>query len=118
MILAAIILFCLAMALGLYLVVLGVRHRRGSRALAAVHALVALLGLSLLGMHVFSGRINFWYNSAALLFVLALIGGLLMLALRSGDQDKKSPPSMVGVSLHAVMGVSALVLLVLGYARA
>lgn len=117
MILAAIVLFCLAISLGLYLVVLGVRHRRGSRALAAVHASVALLGLGLLGTHVFRGRINFWYNSAALLFVLALIGGLLLLALRSGEQDKKLPPSMMGVSLHAVMGVTALLLLVMGYAR-
>ena len=38
MILAAIVLFCLAAALGLWLVVLGVRYRRGSRALAAGHA--------------------------------------------------------------------------------
>lgn len=117
MILAAIVLFGLAISLGLYLVVLGVRHRRGSRALAAVHASVALLGLSLLGIHVFRGRINFWYNSAALLFVLALIGGLLLLVLRSGEQNKKSPPSMIGVSLHAAMGLSALLLLVMGYAR-
>ncbi|ODU25917.1 MAG: hypothetical protein ABS93_04250 [Thiobacillus sp. SCN 62-729] len=49
MILAAIVLFCLAVALGLGLVVLGVRYRRGSRALAAVHAGLALLGLVLLG---------------------------------------------------------------------
>ena len=117
MILAAIVVFCLAIALGLYLVFLGVRHRRGSRGLAAAHAAVAFLGLCLLGVRVFKGPIQFWYNSAAMLFVLALIGGLLMLVLRSGDQDKQGPPSMIGVSLHAAMGVSALLVLVLGYAR-
>lgn len=118
MILAAILLFCLAVALGLYLVVLGVRYRRGSRALAAVHGGVALLGLTLLGIRVFGGPVNFLYNSAALLFVLALAGGLVLLAVRLGDRDRQSPPSMIGVSLHAAMGLLALLLLVLGYVRA
>ena len=45
MILAAIVLFCLAVVLGLWLVVLGMRYRRGSLVLAAGHAGVALLGL-------------------------------------------------------------------------
>lgn len=118
MILAAIVLFCLAVSLGLYLVFIGVRHRRGSRALAAVHGGVALLGLSLLGVRVFGGPVNFLYNSAALLFVLALAGGGMLLALRMGDQDQQSPPSMLGVSLHAAMGLLALLLLVLGYLKA
>ncbi|KAB2312871.1 hypothetical protein F8A87_04025 [Betaproteobacteria bacterium SCN2] len=118
MILAAIVLFCLAVALGLYLVVLGVRHRRGSRMLAAVHAGLALLGLVLLGMQVFGGPVNFLFNSAALLFVLALSGGLVLLAVRIGTREHHAPPSMFGVSLHAAMGLLALLLLVLGYVRA
>jgi hypothetical protein len=116
MILAAIVLFCLA--LGLFLVVLGVRHRRGSRGLAAGHAGVALLGLSLLGIQIFRGSVHVLYNSAALLFVLALSGGLVLLAVRLGDQEKQTPPSMLGVSLHASMGLLALLLLVLGYIQA
>ena len=118
MIPAAILLFCLAVALGLYLVVLGVRQRRGSRGVAAVHGGLALLGLVVLGMQVFSGPVNFLYNSAALLFALALSGGLALLAVRLGDREKHSPPSMIGVSLHAAMGLLALLLLVLGYIRA
>ena len=117
MIPAAILIFCLAVSLGLYLVVLGVRHRRGSQRVAAVHGGVALLGLILLGVQVFSGQVNFLYNSAALLFVLALSGGLVMLAVRSGGHEHQSPPSMLGVSLHAAMGLLALLLLVLGYIR-
>jgi hypothetical protein len=117
MIPAAILLFCLAISLGLYLVMLGVRHRRGSRRLAALHAGIALLGLILLGTHVFGGPVNFLYNSAALLFVLALLGGLVLLAVRMGYQEKHSPPSMLGVSLHATMALVALVLLMLGYVR-
>jgi hypothetical protein len=118
MIPAAILLFGLAVALGLFLVVLGVRHRRGSRGLAAVHGGFALLGLSLLGMQVFSGPVNFLYNSAALLFVLALSGGLVLLAVRLSNREQRSPPSMFGVVLHAAMGLLALLLLVLGYVKA
>ena len=115
MILAAIILFCLAAMLGLWLVVLGVRYRRGSRALAAGHAGVALLGLILLGRHIFSSPIRVLYNDAALLFILSLFGGLVLLDLRMGNHEHRSPPPMIGVSLHAAMAVSALLLLVLGY---
>jgi len=115
MIPAAIILFCLAAVLGLWLVVLGVRYRRGSRALAAGHAGVALLGLILLGRQIFSSPVHMLYNDAALLFVLALSGGLVLLALRMGNHEHRSPPPMVGVSLHAAMAIAALLLLVLGY---
>jgi hypothetical protein len=117
MILASIVLFCLAVSLGLYLVFLGMRHRRGSRALAAVHAGVALLGLGMLGKQVFFGPKHLLYNDAALMFVLALFGGLMLLAMRIGEPDRHSPPSMIGVSLHASMALVALLLLVLGYTR-
>lgn len=117
MILAAIVLFCLAAALGLWLVVLGVRHRRGSRILAAAHAGVAMLGLVLLGRHIVSSPVQMLYNNAALLFVLALFGGLVLLAVRIGNRDPHAPPSMIGVGLHAAMALAALLLLVLGYAH-
>lgn len=115
MILAAIVLFCLATLLGLWLVVLGVRYRRGSRALAAGHAGVALLGLILLGKHIFSSPVHMLYNDAALLFILALSGGLVLLVLRIGNREHRSPPPMIGVSFHAAMAITALLLLVLGY---
>jgi hypothetical protein len=117
MILVSVGLFGLAVALGLYLVNLGVRHRRGSRALAAVHAGVALLGLGALVKVIFDGPKHLLYNDAALLFVFALLGGLVLLAVRVGEADRRAPPSMIGVSLHAAMALVALLLLVLGYAR-
>ncbi len=115
MILGAIVLFGLATALGLWLVVLGVRYRRGSRALAAGHAGVALLGLVLLGTHIFSSPVHMLYNNAALLFVLALTGGMVLLAVRIGNPEHRSPPPMFGVALHAAMALTALLLLVWGY---
>ena len=118
MIVAAITFFSLAVVLGLFLVILGVRYQRGSRRIAAAHAGVALLGIAFLGVRVFSGPIDFLYNSAALLFVLALAGGLMLLTLRLSERDQHTPPSLIGVSLHAAMGLFALLLLVLGYLRA
>jgi hypothetical protein len=117
MILAAIVLFCLAAVLGLWLVVLGVRYRRGSPALAAGHAGVALLGLGLLGRQIFGGPVHMLYNDAALLFVLTLFGGLVLLALRMSTREHRTPPPMFVVSLHAVMAMTALLLLVVGYTR-
>ncbi len=117
MILAAIVLFCLAVLLGLWLVVLGMRYRRGSLILAAWHAGVALLGLGLLGNQVFTGPVHKLYNVAALLFVLALFGGLILLVLRISTREYRTPPPMFVVSLHAVMAMIALLLLLLGYTQ-
>ena len=115
MILAAIVLFCLAAVLGLWLVVLGMRYRRGSLVLAAGHAGVALLGLGLLGNQIFAGPVHKLYNVATLLFVLTLFGGLILLVLRISTREYRTPPPMFVVSLHAVMAMIALLLLVLGY---
>ncbi len=117
MILAAIVLFSLAVMLGLGLVVLGVRYRRGSPALAVGHAGVALLGLGLLAKQILDGPVHMLYNNAALLFVLTLFGGLVLLAVRMSNREHRAPPSMPIVSLHAAMALIGLLLLVLGYTR-
>ena len=74
-----------------------------------------MLGLGLLGRQIFGGRVNMLYNNAALLFVLALFGGLVLLALRMTEREHRTPPPMFVVSLHAVMAMTALLLLVVGY---
>ncbi len=115
MILAAIASYVLAIALGLTLVVLGLRYRRGSLLLAAAHAGSALLGLGLLIWHIAGAPTQKLYNLAALLFVLALLGGAVLLALRVGKREYRTPPPMIVVTLHAAMGLFALLLLVVGY---
>lgn len=117
MILAAIVLFCLAVVLGLCIVVLGLRYRRGSLLLAFGHLSFALLGLGLLGMEVFTGPAYKLYNISALLFFLALFGGLVLLAFRLSKREYRSPPPMFVVVLHAIMGSLALLLLVVGYTK-
>ena len=117
MILASIVLFCLAVALGLFLVVLGMRYRRSSLVLAMGHASVALLGMGLLGQQVLDDSTHKLYNLASFLFVLALFGGLVLLVLRMSQREYRTPPPMFVVSLHAIMAIIALLLLVLGYTR-
>lgn len=117
MILVAIVLFSLAVVLGLWLVVLGLRYQRGSLVLAVGHVSAALLGLAILANQIFSGPVHKLYNVSALLFVLALFGGLILLALRINTREYRTPPPMFVVSLHAVMALIALLLLVVGYTK-
>lgn len=112
MLLAAIAAFVLAVTLGSGLVVLGVHKRRGSLPIAVAHAGSALLGLGLLLLHIFTtSTTERLHNLAALLFVLALLGGLVLLALRISKREYHTPPPMSVVILHAAVGVFALVLL-------
>jgi hypothetical protein len=112
MILYAILLLGLAAFLGMSLVFIGVRYRRGSLALGLGHAGIAVSGLVLLVWHIFHEPVHhLLYNNAAILFVITLGGGLVMLALREG----RRPPPMIVVGMHAAMALFALLLLVSGY---
>ncbi len=112
MIIFAILLFCLAAAVGMRLIFIGVRYHRGSLALGLGHAGIAISGLVLLVFAIFREPVrHLLYNDAAFLFVLALTGGVLLLALREG----RKPPPMLVVSLHAGMALFALLLLIYGY---
>lgn len=112
MISIVILLFSLVVLIGGYLVYIGVRQHRGSPALAYTHASIASLALVLLIVDIFNTTVTYkLYNIAAFLFVLALIGGVVLLALREG----RKPPAMFLVMLHASMGLLALYLLIQGY---
>jgi len=111
MILSSIILFSVAASLGLYLAVLGVRYHRSSLKVGLSHASIGLLALVLLFLQISSGAINKYNNVAALLMVLAVIGGLMLFALR----EQKKPPPMVLVGIHAVMAFVGLLVLFLGF---
>ena len=111
MILSSILLFSLAASLGLGLVVLGVRYKRSSLKVGLIHAGSAITALGLLLMHVFNSDTNKYNNVAVLLMIAALIGGLMLFALR----EKNKPPAMMLVALHAIMALAGLLLLYLGF---
>ena len=111
MILSSILLFSLAASLGLYLVVLGARYHRSSLKIGLSHASIGLLALALLFLQIMNGAINKYNNVAALLMILAVIGGIMLFALR----EKNKPPPMVLVGIHAVMALVGLLVLFLGF---
>jgi len=112
MILYAILLFVLAALAGLFIVFLGVRFKKGSLALGLGHATIGVTALVLLVIGIIRETAeHMLYNNAALLFVLALAGGLVLLALREG----RKPAPMVVVGIHAAMALFALYLLIRGY---
>jgi hypothetical protein len=114
MILFVIGLFSLAAFIGLSMVILAVRYRRGSLALGLGHAGIASLAFVLLLIEIFHAQARTMIiNDAAILFAMTLAGGLVLLALREG----RKPPPMVVVGIHAAMALFALLLLVMGYLR-
>ncbi|MBI1422338.1 MAG: hypothetical protein GC149_02650 [Gammaproteobacteria bacterium] len=112
MILSAIVLIGIAALVGLMIIFIGVRYRKGYLALGLGHAGLASTGLIVLVVAILRApNHHLLYNNAALLFVLTLLGGLVLLALREG----RKPPPLIVVSIHAAMAVFALYLLVKGY---
>lgn len=110
--LIVILVFSLAIALGLYMIFVGLRYQRGSLALGLGHAGIATLGLILLVVHIVrSPERQMLYSDAAILFVMTLLGGLVLLALREG----RKPPSMIVVAMHAAIALFAMFLLIFGY---
>ena len=107
----SILLFSVAASLGLYLAVLGARYHRSSLKIGLSHASIGLLALALLFMQILNGTINKYNNVAALLMIFALIGGLMLFALR----EKNKPPPMVLVGIHAVMALVGLLVLFIGF---
>jgi peptidoglycan/LPS O-acetylase OafA/YrhL len=111
MILYSILLLTLAVTLGFLMVFLGCRYHRSSLKLAISHALLAIAGLGFLGMQIYRGPIEKYNNGAALLLILALIGGGMLLALREGN---RAPPMPV-VTIHAIFALAGLTVLILGF---
>lgn len=111
MILSSIILFSLAAGLGLFLVVLGIRYRRSSLKIGLSHASIGLLAFGLLMAQIINGATDKYNNVAALLMILAIIGGLMLFALREHNR----PPPMVLVGIHALMALVGLLVLFVGF---
>lgn len=112
MIAYTIALFGLAVLVGMYMIYVGLRYRRGSITLGISHAGIATTALVMLIVHLLdTPKHSMVYNDAALVFIMTLAGGLVLLALREG----RRPPPMVVVGVHAVMALFGLLLLLVAY---
>ena len=102
MIVITVLLFSLVILIGLYMAYQGLRHRTNPKVAALLHAGGATLAvIMLLTFIIRSPTKHMMYNLALTLFIMALLGGLVLLALRDG----KRPPPMIVVALHALMGL-------------
>jgi drug/metabolite transporter superfamily protein YnfA len=109
LLLAAVLFLITAVAVGCYLVFLGVRKHKRSPGLGITHAGLALCGMVLLFIEVFTGPTDKLNNVAAMFLFFALVGGGIVLALH----EEKKPPSMGAVTAHAIMGLVAISLLII-----
>ncbi len=105
----AIFLIVSAIAVGVYLVFIGVRNHKRSPGLAFAHAGLALCGVIALFIGIFTGPLERMNNVAAFFLFFAVVGGGIVFALH----EKNRPPSMGAVAAHAVMGLIGISLLIL-----
>ena len=109
LLLATVLLLCTAVAVGFYLVFLGMRQRKRSPGLALVHVGLVLSGTIVLLTEVFTGPTDKLNNVAALFLFFALVGGGIVFALH----EENRPPSMAAVTAHAIKGLVAISLLII-----
>jgi FtsH-binding integral membrane protein len=111
MTLLIILLLTAAALVGVFLVIRGLRHHKSSLKTGLIHASLAIAGIVLLLSQIVQGPIDKLNNLAALLLVLALIGGGMVFALR----EKNKPPAMAVVTIHAIMALVGLSVLIVKY---
>ena len=109
LLLATALLLISAVAVGFYLVFFGLRQRMRLPGLGLTHAGLALSGLIVLFTEIFTGPTDKLNNVAALFLFFAIVGGGMVFALH----EENRPPSMVAVTVHAIMGLFGISLLII-----
>ena len=109
LILTTALLLISAVAVGFYLLFLGLRQRKRSPGLGFTHAGLALSGIIVLFTEIFTGPTDKLNNVAALFLFFAIVGGGMVFALH----EENKPPSMVAVTVHAIMGLFGIALLII-----
>jgi len=92
------------------MIFIGLRYHRSSPKLALSHVLIAIAGLIFLTIQIVRGPLDKYNNGAALLLVLAFIGGGMLFALRDGNRA----PAMPVVAIHALIALAGISVLFLG----
>lgn len=104
----ALILFAVAALGGVYMATSRIRHERNPPVpVAVVHGLAAATGLILLLIHVFGAGFPGLPTVSAVLFVVAALGGFILISNHA--KGRLIPKPLVGV--HAAAAVIGFVLL-------
>jgi len=109
LLLATVLLLISAIAVGFYLVFIGLRQRKRSPGPGLTHAALALSGVIVLFVEIFTGPTDKINNVAGLFLFFAIVGGGMVFALH----EENKPPSMVAVTAHAIMGLVGISLLII-----
>jgi len=109
MLLTTFLLLISAVAIGIYLVFLGLNQHKRSPSLGLTHAGLALSGVIVLFTEIFTGPTDKLNNVAALFLFFAILGGGMVFALH----EENRPPSMAAVIAHAIMGLVGISLLII-----
>ncbi len=109
LLLTTVLLLISAIAVGIYLVFIGLRQHKRSPGLAVTHAGLALSGIIVLFTEIFTGPTDKINNVAALFLFFAIVCGGMVFALH----EENRPPSMVAVIAHAIMGLVGISLLII-----
>ncbi len=104
----SVFLFITAVAIGLYLVFLGLHKGIRSPRLGLMHASLALAGIIVLFTLIYTGPASKLNNLAAFFLFFAILGGGMVFALH----EENKPPSMAAVTIHAVMGLVGITTLI------
>jgi len=92
------------------MIFVGLHYHRRSLILVFSHVLFAVAGLAFLLYEITREFISQYNIAAAVLLMLTLVIGAILAALR----DKKQPPPMSAVTVHAIIGIAGITLLLLG----
>ena len=98
-----------AVCIGVYLTFVGLTQQKRIPGLGYTHATLALTGVTVLFINIYTGTLSKLHNAAALFLVFAVIGGGMVFALHAKDK----PPAMAAVAIHALMGLVGLSLLLI-----
>lgn len=110
MIIAALIAFALAAGGGILLATFHLRNRPVPQVLGLGHGLIAITALVLLVIALMVDGLTTLAFVALGIFVLAALGGLLMLTLRL--RGRPHPPAPI-IAFHGAVAVTAFVLLLI-----
>src|SRR5688572_6269173 len=108
MLYGSIAFFVLAAMLGVYMVTFLFRDREIPKGIAFIHGPLAIVGLVLLLVYAFESQKEDDHLISIILFVVAAIGGFIMLGR---DLLRKPVPKWLAV-VHALAAVAALVLII------
>lgn len=107
----ALLLFSVTLVAGLSLAIYGFRAHRGLPLVGYGHGLLGVIALTVLFQRVLHGPIDLGFNSAAFLFSLTVVGGLLLALFKL----RREPPALPFVLLHGTVASVAYLVLVLAF---